>query len=114
MQTYTTKEIRKFLKTQNNLSNAIILCDEEHIDEANNVLKHKSLPFTYGKFVLVTNFKYEYSNVEFLEDYGDIPKGDYDSVRIDYDKSCISIYDKLGQQNLMWLQEFINQPLINI
>lgn len=115
MKTYTTQEIRKFLKKQNNLNNAIIFCDEEHIDNANNnVLKHKSFPFTYEKFVFsISNFKYEYLNVEFLEDYGDIPKGDYDSIRIDYNESYISISDKLGQ-NVMWLQEFINQPLIKI
>ena len=114
MQTYTIQEIRRFLKIQSNLSNAIFFCDEEYIGKANkNVFSHKSFPFTYEKFVLVTDFKYEYSNVEFLENYGNIPKGDYDSIRIDYNESYISVSDKLGQ-HVIWLQEFINQPLIKI
>lgn len=114
MKTYTAQEIRRFLKTQTNLSNAIFFCDEECIGKANKtILNHKTFPFTYENFVLVTNFKYEYSNVEFLEDYGDIPKGKYDSIRINYNESFIIISDNLGQ-HVIWLQEFINQPLIKI
>lgn len=74
------------------------------MNNMNNSIKEYLFPIKWMDFddgILGSMLFYE---VEFLEDFGSIPKGKYDNIMIDYRNGEIQVYD--SEDNVLFVQTF--------